>query len=70
MRGFIYVTDSPFVARTAADGTALINEVPEGPARLRVWHPDQLVEPVALEVGIGADATLRVPTAVQPRRRR
>ena len=70
MRGFIYVTDSPLVAKTGADGTALINEVPEGAARVRVWHGDQLVDAAAVAITVTATSTINLPTQVQPRRRR
>jgi len=70
MRGFVYVTDSPLVAKTGADGTALINNVPEGAARVRVWHGDQLVEAPAVDFTVTATDTLKLPTQVQPRRRR
>lgn len=70
MRGFVYVSDSPLVARTGADGSALIPDVPEGAARLRVWHPDQLVDAEAVDLTVHPATQVRVPTGVQPRRRR
>jgi plastocyanin len=70
MRGFIYVTDSPLVAKTGADGTALLNGVPEGAARVRVWHGDQLVDATAVDIDVSAASQIRLPTQVQPRRRR
>jgi plastocyanin len=40
MVGFIYVSESPYFAKTGADGKALLNELPKGQYRVRVWHPD------------------------------
>lgn len=38
MSGFIVVTDSPWFAQAAADGTFLIKDVPPGSYRLHAWH--------------------------------
>src|SRR5450755_1210247 len=40
MVGYIYVSESPFYAKTEADGRATINGLPREEARVRVWHPD------------------------------
>lgn len=42
MRGFVVVTDSPWAAKTDSTGVVSFRDVPEGAARLRVWHADQL----------------------------
>ncbi len=52
MIGFIYVTDSPYTAKTNAAGDAVIRGLPGGPASMTVWHPDMkarapLAKPVA-----------------------
>jgi plastocyanin len=39
MSAFIYVVDTPYAIKTGADGVALLRNVPNGAARLRVWHP-------------------------------
>ncbi len=39
MSAFIYVVDTPFAAKTGADGVAVLNGAPAGAATLRVWHP-------------------------------
>ncbi len=70
MRGFIYVADTPWVVKTNAQGVATLSDVPEGAARLRVWHPDQVVEGAALPVQVQAVSALTVPTQVVPRKRR
>ena len=40
MIGFIYVTDSPYAAKTDADGEAVIHGLPGGAATMSVWHPE------------------------------
>jgi hypothetical protein len=38
MSGFVVVSDSPWFAQAAADGTFLIKDVPPGNYRLHAWH--------------------------------
>jgi len=70
MRGFVYVTDSPFAVQTDANGVAIMSNVPEGAATVRVWHSDQLVEGKPMELTITPVTAVSVPTQVTPRRRR
>jgi plastocyanin len=39
MVGYIYVSESPFFAKTEAAGTAAIDDLPPGDYTVRVWHP-------------------------------
>jgi plastocyanin len=39
MVGFIRVVDTPFAAKTNAEGVAKIPNAPDGATRLTVWHP-------------------------------
>lgn len=39
MRAFVYVTDTPYAAKTDADGNATIASVPAGAATAEIWHP-------------------------------
>ncbi|MFZ6801846.1 methylamine utilization protein [Undibacterium sp. Di24W] len=39
MLGYIYVADTPYFAKSKADGTALIEGLPEGDYQIRIWHP-------------------------------
>lgn len=54
MIAYVYVVDTPYAARTGADGTATVRGLPAGDARLTVWHPlmktarNQLVKPMAV----------------------
>jgi len=70
MRGFVFVADTPWAVKTDAAGVATLQDVPEGAARVRVWHADQLVEAAPVAANITAVTALAVPTQVQPRRRR
>ncbi|HEY2145439.1 MAG TPA: hypothetical protein VGH12_05165 [Steroidobacteraceae bacterium] len=40
MIGYIYVSDTPFFAKTGAAGTAIITGLPAGEYTVRVWHPN------------------------------
>lgn len=70
MRGFVYVADTPWSVITSAGGVALLSQVPEGSMRLRIWHPDQLVEAAPLIIDVKSVTALNVPTQIQPRRAR
>jgi plastocyanin len=39
MIAYIYVSESPYFAKTAADGKATLTELPAGDYTLRTWHP-------------------------------
>jgi plastocyanin len=54
MEAHVLVVDSPWFAKTAADGRASIANVPAGRYRLRLWHPLQKAAPAPLEVEVGA----------------
>ncbi len=41
MIGYIYVSESPYFAKTANDGNAVISDLPPRAYVVRVWHPDQ-----------------------------
>ena len=71
MSGHVYVAESPWAVKTGADGIALLEDVPEGAAMIKVWHPAQLAErkPQPLTVD-AAPAKLTVQLDVVPRRRR
>jgi plastocyanin len=43
MIGYIYVSESPYFAKTRADGVATIANLPARPYIVRVWHPQQTV---------------------------
>jgi plastocyanin len=74
MRGVVYVTDSPWTAKTDAQGFAFIRELPSGNAEVRVWQSDQPIDLPAQSIRVddsGPNATpLQFKLQVVPRRRR
>lgn len=40
MIGYIYISDTPFAAKSGADGLAVVRGAPGGGAQLLVWHPN------------------------------
>jgi hypothetical protein len=61
MIGYIYVSETPFFAKTVA-GTASIADMPPGDYTVRVWHPsmERGEETTARNVSLNADG----PTSV------
>jgi plastocyanin len=71
MRGHIFVADSPWTVKTGSDGQAQIDGLPDGPAQVRAWHPEQLVDLPAASAVLGATpARLDMGLQIVPRRRR
>ena len=71
MRGHLFVTDSGYTLVTDENGIARFDRVPEGIAKLRVWHPEQLLELPQRPLTVGNEALLEIVTlTVVPRRRR
>jgi plastocyanin len=71
MRGSVYVSDSPWAAKTNEQGVASFENVPDGAVQVRVWHADQLVDLPLQAVSVTA-APLQVKSQLQivPRRKR
>ena len=71
MRSQVYVSGTPWFAKTDANGAAVIDDVPDGAAELNQWHPDQLQEQAVQRVRVGA-TPLRAGAQLNftPRRRR
>jgi plastocyanin len=63
MVGYIYVSETPFFAKTEAAGTAILNDLPAGEYNVRVWHPgmEHGEETTARRVSVNADG----PTSVE-----
>ena len=54
MRGFIYVSDTPWATKTNADGIAMFDDLPDGAAQFKVWQADQLIDAPLQNVTISA----------------
>ena len=58
MIGYIYVSETPFFAKTGPLGTASIADMPPGDYLVRIWHPnmDRAEETTSRQVTMGAEA--------------
>jgi plastocyanin len=71
MRGHVYVTDSPWAAKTNADGMAVFDDLPEGKITVKVWQSDQLIDLPTQSVTVAAaPAKTTVQLQVVARKRR
>ena len=71
MRGQVYVSPTPWFAKTDASGVARIDSVPEGPVDITLWHPDQLQDQTAMRAQVeSAPLALAGQLNFVPRRRR
>jgi plastocyanin len=73
MSAFVYVTDTPYAAKTDASGNATIANVPSGAASAQIWHPqavgaDQRVEQ-SLTVSAQSPTTLTAELELRAQRR-
>jgi plastocyanin len=50
MRGQVYVSPTPWFGKTDAQGVAMVYRVPDGTARVKLWHGDQLQDQTDLTV--------------------
>lgn len=72
MRGHVYVADTPWARLGGEDGKVLLQGLPEGPARVRIWHPDQIIDgaPTAVQVAASGSAVTVATQIVAARRKR
>lgn len=71
MSGAVYVADSPWTVKTGADGTATLDDVPDGAATVKVWHSAQVVDLKPQTITLGsAPGKVTLQLDVVPRRRR
>jgi plastocyanin len=59
MVGYVYVSESPYFAKTNAEGKALLTDLPPRAYVVRVWHP---------QLGTSEDATRKNVEATRARR--
>ena len=69
MRGHVWVSTTPWVGKTDRSGVALIPDLPEGAALVKLWHPEQVVESTPQALTLSGGTATRLSTAIQPRRR-
>lgn len=71
MRGYVYVSDSPWASKTNADGIAAFDDLPDGAAQFKVWQADQLIDALVQNVTISATPSKAgLQLNVVPRRQR
>ncbi len=58
MIGYIYVSETPFFAKTGPLGTVAITDMPPGEYSVRIWHPsmDSAEETTSRQVNVSAEA--------------
>lgn len=69
MRGHILISTTPWFAVTDAQGKVRIDNLPDGQAEVRLWHPDQLSDQAALRVQLGGNVVTEGKLNFSPRRR-
>ncbi len=57
MRGYVYVSETPWAVKTGPDGVAMFEDLPDGAAQFKVWQSDQLIDAPAQNVAISAAPT-------------
>ena len=75
MLAYVYVAETPWFAKSGADGKASITNIPAGRYRVRIWHPnlDGTEEGTARDVTVGDAAApetwhLKLKKILRPRR--
>jgi plastocyanin len=69
MTAFIRVVDTPFAAKSGGRGEALIQNLPQGPATVTIWHPYMKTRggETTREVVVPASGTLTLTVAADLR---
>ena len=71
MRGYVYASESPWAAKTSAEGFTTFEDLPDGVAQVKVWQADQLIDVPVQTATVGpALAKNIVQLSVVPRKRR
>ncbi|NDP61868.1 plastocyanin [Polaromonas sp.] len=71
MRGYVYASETPWAAKTSAEGLAVFDDLPEGAAQVKVWQADQLIDLAPQSFSVSAlPGKLGMQLGVVPRRRR
>jgi plastocyanin len=69
MRGYIYVVDTPYFAKSDAAGIAILNALPAGKYEIKAWAPNMFGEPLSQTVQVNADgaSTVKLQFAYVPK---
>jgi plastocyanin len=71
MRGYIYVSESPWALKTNAEGIATFEDLPDGAAQIKVWQADQLFDLATQQAVVSPTPGKNLfKLSVIPRRRR
>lgn len=60
MRGYIYIVDTPFFAKTDTAGIAVLNALPAGKYEVKAWAPNMFGEPLSQTVQVNAEGSTPV----------
>lgn len=60
MRGYIFVVDTPFFAKTDKSGNALLNNLPAGRYEVKAWAASMLGAPLVQTVQVTPDGSIPV----------
>ena len=63
MVGYVYVSESPYFAKTNADGKAVLADLPPRSYVVRVWHPQLAVAEEATRKTVDASRARRAEVA-------
>lgn len=70
MRAHIYAVDTPWFAKSDAQGQTKINNLPEGEYELKAWHPDTLAAPLSFKINTSQTTPLLIKFDHLPRKRK
>ena len=71
MRGYLYVSESPWAAKTSVEGFTTFENLLDGSAQVKVWQGEQLIDLVPQATTIGTTLAKTVfQLTVVPRKRR
>ncbi len=71
MRGYVYASESPWASKTGLEGFTTFEDLPDGPAQIKIWQADQLIDIAPQPATIGPGLAKNVfQLTVVPRRRR
>ena len=71
MRGYVFASESPWAAKTSAEGIATFEDLPDGAAQIKVWQADQLIDVPLQTTTIGPVLAKNIiQLTVVPRKRR